>query len=246
MESNTAVGPEDAPVHEKHADSDPRQLIRASMKFKSRSHDTHHAGHLPVLDQIPALGFTTVLIGDSMIERLQTTGASTRTANLASSFNAGVGGDRIESVLYRLDLGLFTRLQDRGIQVWVLMLGTNHMGKKKKGLKSKELDAYRVLVQALLRIAPQSRILACALFPRTDVEEANLDHANSQLVDLVREVNGQLGAEKVVWLDATARVDRDEHLLDHVHLNEDGYRIWDAVLYPKILELLAEVEEEKS
>lgn len=116
METNTSI-PHNVHAHQTCPDPDFRELIHDSMKSKSRSHDTHNEIHLPILSQNPALAFTTVLVGDSMIERLKTTGSSTRIARLPSSFNAGVGGDRIENVLYRLDLGLFASLQDRGIRV---------------------------------------------------------------------------------------------------------------------------------
>ncbi len=117
------------------------------------------------------------------------------------------------------------------------MIGTNHIGKK-KGLKKKELDAYRVLVQALLRIAPQSRILACEIFQRKDVDDGNIERANMMLKELVGEMNKQLGGEKVFWLDVPGGVKKEEHFVDHVHLNEEGYQIWDEALYPKIIDLL--------
>ncbi|KAK0109455.1 hypothetical protein ONS95_002148 [Cadophora gregata] len=233
METNAEIS-DDVLIQQTFSESDFRQLVHDSMKPTYRSHDAHNEIHLPVLNQTPALSFTTVLIGDSMIERLQTTGSSTRIAQLPSSFNAGVGGDRIENVLYRLDLGLFTSLKNRGIKLWVLMIGTNHIAQK-KGLKKKELDAYKVLVQALLRIAPQSRILACGLFQRRDVDDGNMERANLTLKEVVGEINKQLGGEKVFWVDAPGGV--KGHLVDHVHLNEEGYRIWDEVLYPTIMGL---------
>lgn len=116
------------------------------------------------------------------------------------------------------------------------MIGTNHLGKT-KGLTKKELDAYSVLVWALLRIAPQSRILACEIFPRRDVDGGNMARANLMLKELVGEVNTLLGGEKVVWVGAPGGVN-ENHLLDHVHLNEEGYRIWDEMLYPRIIDLL--------
>jgi len=236
MESNTTI-PDNVLVHQTCSDQDFRQLIPDSMKSTYRSHNAHNEIHLPLLSQNSALPFTTVLIGDSMIERLQTTGSNTRIARLPSSFNAGVGGDRIENVLYRLDLGLFTSLKNHGIKLWVLMIGTNHIGTK-KGLKKKELDAYRVLVQALLRIAPESRILACGMFQRKDVDDGNMERANMMLKEVVGEMNNKLEGEKVCWLDAAGGVKKEEHLLDHVHLNEEGYRIWDEALYPRVIDLL--------
>ena len=56
------------------------------------------------------------------------------------------------------------------------------------------------------------------------------------LRDVVREVNESWRDEKVIWSDASERVGK-EHLVDHVHLNEEGYRLWDEVLYPQVLQL---------
>jgi lysophospholipase L1-like esterase len=64
-----------------------------------------------------------------------------------------------------------------------------------------------------------------------------MERANLMLKELVGEMNKQLDGEKVFWLDAPG-VKKEEHLVDHAHLNEEGYRIWDEVLYPKIIDLL--------
>jgi hypothetical protein len=126
-----------------------KKLLQAEMKFKTRSHDTYHNTHAPELKNrqaqllkasapnIASIGSSsveniqtpsptyvpaaidTVLIGDSMLERLKTTGAHTQIAHLPSSFNAGVGGDKIENVLYRLDLGMMDLLEEWNVKVWV-------------------------------------------------------------------------------------------------------------------------------
>lgn len=156
-----------------------RKLLRAEMKFKTRSHNTYHDTHAPELrnqqaqllkGSPPSIAATsstsveniqtpsppdepatidTVFIGDSMLERLKTTGAHTQITHLPSSFNAGVGGDKIENVLYRLDLGMMDLLGERNVKVWVVMVGTNNL-KKSHHLLPVEVRNYRLLVEALL------------------------------------------------------------------------------------------------
>jgi lysophospholipase L1-like esterase len=54
---------------------------------------------------------------------------------------------------------------------------------------------------------------------------------------LLGEMNGKLEEERISWVEATVGITKDR-LVDHVHLDEEGYRIWDETLYPRIEELL--------
>ncbi len=203
-------------------------LLNSVKKFKARSHTTCHETHLPdLLSQQTSPDI--VLIGDSMIERLKTTGASTHIANLPSSFNAGVGGDKIENVLYRLAFMLPHLNPD--IKLWVVMVGTNNL---KKSLKVKEIEAYRLLLQTLLRVAPESKILVCELFKRKDVDGGYVEESNGMIRGMIESINQNLG-KRVFWSEA---MDVGDVLDDHVHLNKEGYRRWDTVLWARIEGLL--------
>ncbi|KAG0274107.1 hypothetical protein BGZ95_010101 [Linnemannia exigua] len=230
------------------------QLITEAKKFKDRSHSTLHDVHLPELTSLttntahdPAavsdvkatLPLSTVLIGDSMLERLKTTGTSTKLAQIPGSFNAGCGGDKIENVLYRLDL-MCPLLQDCNIKLWVVMVGTNNL--RKKGFRPADVALYRLLLQALLRVAPGSKVLACEMFRRKDVEDRYVDEANNMVKVMVDEMNvnlggGGVGEARIVWSEAPTEVTK-ELLEDHVHLNQEGYSKWDRHLFPRVLEQL--------
>ncbi|KAF9284942.1 hypothetical protein BGZ68_004293 [Mortierella alpina] len=227
-------------------------LIQRAMLFKERSHDTYHSIHEPELltkcmstSDLTSQPSTiknqaqetigTVLIGDSMLERLKTTGASTGLAQLDGSFNAGCGGDKIENVLYRLSF-MSPLLEKQQIKLWVVMVGTNNL--RKKGLRQSDIPLYRLLLQALLRIAPGSNALVCEIFKRKDMEDRYVDEANEMIKTLVTEMNGNLGKERIFWSDAPADVTK-ERLEDHVHLDSEGYQIWDKTLLPRVERLLA-------
>jgi lysophospholipase L1-like esterase len=172
-----------------------------------------------------------------MLERLKTTGMDTQIAHLPSSFNAGVGGDKIENVLYRLDLGMMDLLESRNVKVWVVMIGTNNL-RKTHHLLPVEVQRYRLLLQALLRISPKSQIVACALFKRKDVGDQYVEESNELLRDLVNDVDMNLEiGQRIQWFEAPVGVTK-ELLVDHVHLNKEAYRIWDQTLYAKVEELL--------
>lgn len=209
-----------------------QKLLQAAMKYKARSHNTYQSTHVTGLNAEPKVDINTVLIGDSMFERLKNTGRNTRFAQLPSSFNAGVGGDKIENVLYRLDLGLMSQLDTRNVKLWVVMIGTNNL---KKALKKVEVERYRLLLQALLRISPRSRILCCEIFKRKDIDDCHVEESNRAIRGVIEEMNGNLG-EKIFWVEAPDGVTK-ERLVDHVHLDKEGYILWDEVLYARVEEL---------
>ncbi|KAG0365679.1 hypothetical protein BGX24_004006 [Mortierella sp. AD032] len=236
------------------------QLITEAKKFKDRSHSTFQDVHLPELTSLitntfqdPAevsdvkatVPLSTVLIGDSMLERLKTTGTATGLAQLPGSFNAGCGGDKIENVLYRLDL-MYPLLQDcNTIKLWVIMVGTNNL--RKKGFRPADVALYRLLLQALLRVAPDSKVIACEMFRRKDIEDRYVEEANNMVKDMVDEMNinlggGGVGEARIVWSEAPAEVTK-ELLEDHVHLNQEGYSKWDSHLLPRVLEQLEQLEK---
>jgi len=210
-----------------------QKRLQEELKYKARSHDTYHSTHAPELNAEPKADIDTVLIGDSMLERLKNTGRNTRLAQLPSSFNAGVGGDKIENVLYRLDLGLISQLETRNVKLWVVMIGTNNL---KKTLKKVEVERYRLLLQSLLRISPTSRILCCEIFKRKDIQDCYVEESNRSIQGVIEEMNQNLG-EKIFWVEAPEGVTK-ERLVDHVHLDKEGYMIWDELLYAGVEELL--------
>ncbi|KAF8854658.1 SGNH hydrolase [Acephala macrosclerotiorum] len=223
------------------SESDFRAILQANMKFKARSHETHQEVHVPSLTaQLSSNPITTLLIGDSMFERLKTTGLNTHTSKFCSqsnspTFNAGVGGDKIENVLYRLDLGLLDILsqQKEELKLCVVMIGTNNFNGKKP-LKVTDIESYRPLLQALLRIFnAESKILCCEIFKRKDIKDELVEESNRTLRELTADMNAKLGKERVGWIAAPEGIVK-ERLEDHVHLDEEGYRIWDEILSSRI------------
>ncbi|KAF9929591.1 hypothetical protein FBU30_001432 [Linnemannia zychae] len=217
-----------------------QKLIQEAMKFKDRSHSTFHETHLVELtkrlESSLSEPISTILIGDSMLERLKTTGTSTKLAQLPESFNAGCGGDKIENVLYRLDLmyPLLSQNYSNNIKLWVVMVGTNNL--RKKGFRSTDIALYRLFLQALLRLAPGSKVLACEMFHRKDIEDQYVDDANRLVKEMISEMSQNLGGEeRIVWIKAPQTVTK-EHLEDHVHLDKDGYDKWDEYLSPFVLD----------
>jgi GDSL-like Lipase/Acylhydrolase family len=182
-------------LHTNLSDPDFLLLLRASGKYKQRSDQTHDSVHEPLLTENPLEPIWCLLLGDSMLERLKTTGARTDLGKgqFPHIFNAGVGGDRIQNVLYRLDTkGLFWDLKSHRVKYAVLHMGTNDL-RPKRGLNFATLTQYSLVVEALHRAAPGIKILVTGLMPRTDVDEVFIHRSNQALQNLVQEYNELVG-----------------------------------------------------
>lgn len=230
------------------------QLIKQQARFKQRSYDTHTFTHQPQLESSAsnnssASQIDIVLLGDSMFERFKNTGKYTEIGSLPypQVFNAGVGGDKIENVLYRIDLGLLRLLKPRDPKVVVLQIGTNNL-QRKRDLERQQLDNYYLFLQALLMtVSIQTQVLVTGLFKRKDVDEQCIIQSNMSLEELVARINteemkkGLQQSPRVHWMEPPKIIGL-EHLCDNVHLNVNGYQLWSDALYPKVQELLSKVD----
>ncbi|KAL3301703.1 SGNH hydrolase [Colletotrichum asianum] len=229
-------------------------------KYKQRSHETSLERHLVELENNPAQP-SIVLLGDSMIERMITTGlspsfdpwpsttmmsdetmaqkqpqaSSAKLARLQGVFNAGVGGDKFENVIYRLTGssdpsrplgGLLDALRNRNVKLWVVHMGTNNLHPK-RGLRDSDLALLRLIVEALLGMG--GKILLVGLFRRKDINDELVVKANENYLKLVRQFQEE-PSDRIEFLNPPL-VDMDGCLVDHVHLNEKGYQIWSEVLF---------------
>ncbi|KAK2758024.1 hypothetical protein FQN54_004430 [Arachnomyces sp. PD_36] len=247
--------------------TDLETLLKQHAKYKERSYQTSKEEHVSFLEGHPTRP-NAVLFGDSMLERMKTTGDSENfqpwpsAAMLSDSaleelaisqpaselkrmdgvFNAGVGGDKIENMLYRLLgdpdkglTGLIPLIKEREMRFWVVHAGTNNLHPK-RGHRDKDSDLLRLLLQTLLKIShPEVRILLTELFYRKDIPNDLVDKANVQYRSIVSLMNTNLGREVIVLLPAPKEVSKDNHLDDHVHLNLEGYQLWAKVLAPKAM-----------
>lgn len=201
-------------------------------------------------------------IGDSLHEEDQN-GESTPTPafpprhpvpkRLGGVLNAGVGGDGIQNIAYRIAgcphpdpakhlPGLGSALAIcGGVRLWAVQAGTNNLSPK-RGLIDVDRDALRALLQSL-RISSvrwDCKVLLTGVFPRKDISSGLIDEADGKLLAMVKELNVEQGRESLIFLPPTETIKPDEHLVDHVHLNVEGYRLWAWTLFPAALAALGD------
>ncbi len=155
-----------------------------------------------------------------MIERWKTTGKE-KWQILTSKhkiLNAGVGGDKTQNVIWRLEHGLFNTIKPRLV---VLMIGGNNI----------EKDPIEYINQGILKIiqmvhekSPDTKFAVYGLLPRVDFFDKTLQLNNFTKISLST-------------LEYCTYYDINEHFIesekvktslydDKVHINEAGFNVW--------------------
>jgi lysophospholipase L1-like esterase len=178
-----------------------------------------------------------VFEGDSITDGWRGSGRAVFEEDYAkpyNCFNTGIGGDRTQHLLWRIDHGELDGLNPK---VVVLMIGTNNSGSPVQEIAA----GIKCVVSAIHEKLPNSKILLLAVFPRspkaTDPIRAKLKEANDDIAQL----NGK---ENVTYLDIGPKfLEKDGTLEknimpDALHPNEKGYMIWAESMRPTLDEMM--------
>jgi len=147
------------------------------------------------------------------------------------------GGDGTHQMLWRLKDGELDGLHPK---VFVILAGTNNIGKGKKPERAQDAaDGVAALIDYCLKKVPDAKIVVMGIFPRSDSPLSNplINQANKQIEKVA---DGQ----KIIYLnindqlaDANGNV-YDGLTLDKLHPSLEGYKIWAKNLVPVLTELL--------
>jgi lysophospholipase L1-like esterase len=150
--------------------------------------------------------------------------------------NFGIGGDRTQHVLWRMDHGELDGIKPK---VVVLLIGTNNTGKNRNPVPE-TIEGVQAVVKELRAKLPASKILLLAIFPRS-----TLDNPQRAQVALINTVIAKLDDGKMVkYLDIDPKFIEADGTLpktimpDLLHPNERGYQIWAEAMEPTLDEML--------
>ena len=154
-----------------------------------------------------------------------------------NTVNLGIGGDRTQHVIWRLDNGNLKNITPKAA---VIMIGTNNAG----GNTSKEIaDGVGVIVKQIRTKSPETKILLLAVFPRgsnpADKRRKVNEGANtifSKLDDGKQVHYLDIGPK---FLEKNGTLTR-EIMPDLLHLSEKGYTIWAESIESQLEKLLGE------
>jgi lysophospholipase L1-like esterase len=157
--------------------------------------------------------------------------------------NFGIGGDRTQHVLWRIEHGTLEGIRPR---VVVLMIGTNNTGFERDGTTPRTTPAETVagvqaIVGQLRRRLPEARVLLLAVFPRGE----RPDHPQRLQVNAINRGLAPLAdGRHVTFLDLNATFLAADGTLpaavmpDFLHPREEGYTRWAAALKEPLAALL--------
>jgi beta-glucosidase len=153
-----------------------------------------------------------------------------------NAVNLGIGGDRTEHVLWRLQNGNIDGIKPK---LAVVMIGTNNVGSGAKEIAA----GVQAIVETLRAKLPETKILLLAIFPR----DADAKSGNRLKLAQVNEIIAKLADDKnVFFLDIGAKfLDKDgalpkEIMPDYLHPNAKGYAIWAEAMEPSVKKLMGE------
>ena len=177
-----------------------------------------------------------LFVGDSITQGWGDNPVWKRFYGERNAANFGIGGDRTEHVLWRLDHGEIDGIKPK---VVVLMIGTNNMN---VNTPAEIAEGVAAVVDRLKSKLPETKVLLLGIFPRGDKDAPVRDHlkeANDRIAKLAdgkRVVYLDIGKS---FLDERGGLSR-EIMPDLLHLSRRGYRIWADAMEPTLWRMLEE------
>jgi beta-glucosidase len=167
-----------------------------------------------------------IFIGDSITHSWEGDGKEIWAERFAKydAINLGIGGDRTQHVLWRLDNGNLEGLSPKAA---VLMIGTNNSNGE-DNTPEQIADGVRAIVEKLRNKLPSTKILLLPIFPRGE----NPNPQRGKILQVNQILQKIVDDKNVIWVDfghkfinEEGRIPRDI-MPDFLHLSPKGYQIW--------------------
>ncbi len=187
--------------------------------------------------------FDLVFVGDSITDGWRKRGLQVWDKFYAPhhALNLGIGGDRTEHVLWRIERGELAGLKPKAV---VLMIGTNNTGKEKDGSARNStaeiIEGVTAVVKQIRTKLPQSKLLLLAVFPRGAVDapqRAQIKEINTAIAKLDDGKMIKFLDIGKVFLAEDGSIPKTI-MPDLLHPNEQGYQLWADAMEPTLAGML--------
>ncbi len=180
-----------------------------------------------------------LMIGDSITHGWESSGREVwqKFYGKRNAVNLGIGGDRTQHVLWRLENGNIKGISPK---LAVLMIGTNNCGSNTPEEIAEGVDA---IVKKLRKELPKMKVLVLAIFPRGEDDNHGGRKVNMAANKLIAK---QADGKMVHFLDINGKFLTDDRILtrevmpDLLHPREKGYGIWAEAMEPTVAKLMGE------
>lgn len=179
-----------------------------------------------------------IFIGDSITQGWEGEGQEVWEKYYAprQAVNLGIGGDRTQHVLWRLENG---NLQGLKPKVAVVMIGTNNSNGEDNTV-SQIAEGVAAIVQKLRRALPNTKILLLGIFPRGE----NPNPQRGKILQVNQVLERLANDSSIVWIDFGSRFVDAAGLIprslmpDFLHLSPPGYQLWAEAIEPTLTQLV--------
>lgn len=196
------------------------------------------ARHEGFVEQAKSGGIDLLFMGDSITDNWRKPGKAVweKYYGQRHAANFGIGGDRTQHVLWRIENGELDGIDPKVI---VLMIGTNNSGSDSPDEISEGVEK---IVAVTREKCPESKILLLAIFPRNRATD------KPEVMDTIHKVNERIAklshGKRVTFLDINhVFLGPDgkvpiEIMPDFLHPNEHGYQLWADAMEPTLAKML--------
>lgn len=153
-----------------------------------------------------------------------------------SAVNLGIGGDRTQHVLWRLDNGNLKGLKPKAA---VVMIGTNNSNGE-DNTPGQIADGITAIVRKLREKLPDTKILLIPIFPRGE----NFNNQRGKILQVNQVVQRLADGKNILWVDVgykfvtpEGRIPR-ELMPDYLHLSPAAYEMWAEAIDPILVKII--------
>lgn len=222
-------------VEERLADLERRMMYLEHPAMAPAIKDPHR--HDGFLEDIKKGSNDLVFIGDSITDGWRGGGKKTWDEAFAplKALNLGIGGDRTQHVLWRLQNG---ELAGYEAKLCVIMIGTNNGGDSKEDVAA----GITAIVKEIQTRQPKSKILLLGIFPRGPLANDRGRAKNAQVNEIIAKLDD--GGKTIKYMDIgdkflDAKKDLPKDIMpDALHPNAKGYQIWADAILPTVKEMM--------
>lgn len=182
-------------------------------------------------------GVDVVFIGDSITNGWSNAGKTLWAERFVplKAANFGIGGDRTQHVIWRLQNGNLSGITPK---VAVVMIGTNNTGSDTAPQIAEGIEA---VVKEIHTQSPTTKVLLLGVFPRAEKPGHSLRAKIAEINTTIAKLDDGKG---VFFLDIGQKFLSEDGTLskeimpDFLHLSAAGYKIWADSIQDKLAELL--------
>jgi len=182
-----------------------------------------------------------IFIGDSITQGWEGAGKEAWAKHYGSrnAVNLGIGGDRTQHVLWRLDNGNIEGIKPK---LAVIMIGTNNSG---SNTSEQIADGITAIVKKLREKLPETKILLLGIFPRGVDDNDAKRKVNAGANEIVAKLaDGKMIEYRDIgpkFLD-DKRVLSKEVMPDLLHLTPAAYQTWANAIEADVARMLGEAK----